>query len=410
MRMEKTMNSKMAKFDVSPRGGVRCTSVMLVLVGAFLFNSSSNCHAQSTSTAQQQAAQAKAKAAAQQQAAQAKAQATAQQQAAQAKAQAAAQRQGSPSQDHNSTVVSPSQDRSSTVVSPHQDRSQTISNPSQVPRTRQRREQSRTKIAADNSQLADIRRRYGFAQPSGPRLPFRLGPHLLADLKARLYMDNDIALEAKQNALLRLAAYKRSAAYLSLPPDQQPQFALVIVPSPDVAPSVSSPSQSPVTPTPYPSPTTPNPSPVLLDVVKMTQVHLSDDAILEYVKNRSQSYFLSPSDILSLSRQGVSQKILSAMLQNESASAEKPTEPASAEKPTEPAPAEKPTEPAPVEKPAEPASPEKPLMAMMIDTKTGLQVGDGLYELQASVQNEDIRKTDDGKSLVMLDTAGTPGS
>lgn len=57
-------------------------------------------------------------------------------------------------------------------------------------------------------------------------------------------------------------------------------------------------------------------SPQLQEVVKLTQAKMSDEVILAYIKNSGASYNLSADDILYLNNQGVSQAVISALLQN----------------------------------------------------------------------------------------------
>jgi len=57
-----------------------------------------------------------------------------------------------------------------------------------------------------------------------------------------------------------------------------------------------------------------NLSPGVQEVVKLTQAHMGDDVILAYVRNSGSSYSLSADDILYLNSQGVSQAVISALL------------------------------------------------------------------------------------------------
>jgi hypothetical protein len=59
-------------------------------------------------------------------------------------------------------------------------------------------------------------------------------------------------------------------------------------------------------------------SPQLQEIVKLTQAKMSDDVILSYIKNSGSSYNLSADDILYLNSQGVSQPVISALLQAKS--------------------------------------------------------------------------------------------
>jgi hypothetical protein len=81
-----------------------------------------------------------------------------------------------------------------------------------------------------------------------------------------------------------------------------------------------------------------NLSPDLQEIVKFAQAKMTDDVILAYIKNSGKSYNLSGDDMIYLSSQGVSQPVISALLQTKgSAPAPVPT-PAPAPAPT-PAPA-----------------------------------------------------------------------
>jgi hypothetical protein len=62
-------------------------------------------------------------------------------------------------------------------------------------------------------------------------------------------------------------------------------------------------------------------SPQLQEVVKLTQAKMSDDVIISYIKNSGSSYNLSADDILYLNSQGVSQPVISTLLQSKSAGA-----------------------------------------------------------------------------------------
>jgi hypothetical protein len=90
-----------------------------------------------------------------------------------------------------------------------------------------------------------------------------------------------------------------------------------------------------------------NQSPQLQEIVKLTQAKMSDDVILAYIRNSGASYNLSADDILYLNSQGVSQPVISALLQSKSSAAPAPS----------PAPA---TTPSPVVAPTTPAPPVSP--------------------------------------------------
>ncbi|HEY3854522.1 MAG TPA: DUF6600 domain-containing protein [Verrucomicrobiae bacterium] len=57
-------------------------------------------------------------------------------------------------------------------------------------------------------------------------------------------------------------------------------------------------------------------SPNLQEVVKLTKAHMTDDVILAYIHNSGVAYNLSADDVLSLNGQGVSQPVISALLQS----------------------------------------------------------------------------------------------
>jgi hypothetical protein len=63
-----------------------------------------------------------------------------------------------------------------------------------------------------------------------------------------------------------------------------------------------------------------NLSPGLQEVIKLTQAHMADEVIVAYIKNSGASYSLSANDILYLNSQGVSQPVISTLLQTKSAS------------------------------------------------------------------------------------------
>ncbi|HEY3861316.1 MAG TPA: DUF6600 domain-containing protein [Verrucomicrobiae bacterium] len=72
-----------------------------------------------------------------------------------------------------------------------------------------------------------------------------------------------------------------------------------------------------------------NMSPDLQEIVKFAQAKMTDDVVLAYIKNSGKSYTLSGDDMIYLSSQGVSQAVLSALLQtknNAAAPAPAPTQ------------------------------------------------------------------------------------
>jgi len=71
-----------------------------------------------------------------------------------------------------------------------------------------------------------------------------------------------------------------------------------------------------------------NLSPGLQEVVKLTKAHMTDDVILAYIHNSGAGYNLSADDILYLNTQGVSQPVISALLQSRSSAPSSPAAPA----------------------------------------------------------------------------------
>src|SRR5579862_3973022 len=68
-------------------------------------------------------------------------------------------------------------------------------------------------------------------------------------------------------------------------------------------------------------------SPNVQEVVKLSKAHLSDDVILAYIKNSGVSYTLGADDVLYLNAQGVSQPVISALLQAQPPAAQAPVPP-----------------------------------------------------------------------------------
>jgi len=60
-------------------------------------------------------------------------------------------------------------------------------------------------------------------------------------------------------------------------------------------------------------------SPGVQEVIKLTKAHMTDDVILAYIRNSGASYSLSADDVLYLNSQGVSQPVISSLLQAKSA-------------------------------------------------------------------------------------------
>jgi hypothetical protein len=72
----------------------------------------------------------------------------------------------------------------------------------------------------------------------------------------------------------------------------------------------------------------PTVSPSLQDVVKLVQDHMGDDVILAWIKNSGVSYSLTPDDIHYLTGQGVSQAVITALLQTKAAASPVAPQPA----------------------------------------------------------------------------------
>jgi hypothetical protein len=93
-----------------------------------------------------------------------------------------------------------------------------------------------------------------------------------------------------------------------------------------------------------------NLSPDLQEIVKFAQAHMTDDVILAYIKNSGKTYNVSADDMLYLNSQGVSQPVMSALLQAKGAGSA-PATPVPAA-PAVPPPAAPAPEPAPMPSPA----------------------------------------------------------
>ena len=68
-------------------------------------------------------------------------------------------------------------------------------------------------------------------------------------------------------------------------------------------------------------------SPDLQEVVKLSQQQMSDDVIINYIKNTGKSYTLTADDMIYLKQQGVSQAVISALLQTAAPSGANPASP-----------------------------------------------------------------------------------
>ncbi len=75
--------------------------------------------------------------------------------------------------------------------------------------------------------------------------------------------------------------------------------------------------------------TPPNLSPGLEEVVKLTKSQMADDVIISYINNTGMAYHLSADDMLYLKGQGVTQPVISALLQAKAAAAAPVANPAS---------------------------------------------------------------------------------
>jgi hypothetical protein len=95
-----------------------------------------------------------------------------------------------------------------------------------------------------------------------------------------------------------------------------------------------------------------NLSPDLQQIVKLAQAHMSDDVIVSFIKGSGKTYTLSADDMLYLSSQGVSQPVISALMQTQGAAPAPP--PASPPAPAYPTPAPAPAYPPPAPAPAYP--------------------------------------------------------
>ena len=73
------------------------------------------------------------------------------------------------------------------------------------------------------------------------------------------------------------------------------------------------------------APATPSePAPELQDVARLSEKHIGDDVIINYIKASGKTYKLSADDIITLNSQGVSQSVIAA-LQNATPASPNPT-------------------------------------------------------------------------------------
>jgi hypothetical protein len=112
-----------------------------------------------------------------------------------------------------------------------------------------------------------------------------------------------------------------------------------------------------------------NLSPDLQAVVKLSQAHMTDDVILNFIKNSGKAYNLSADDMLYLNSQGVSQPVVNALLQAKSSTPAPAPEPPPSAAPA-PAPAPTPA-PAPAYAPPPVAAPP-PGLADVFNTDASL--------------------------------------
>ena len=106
-------------------------------------------------------------------------------------------------------------------------------------------------------------------------------------------------------------------------------------------------------------------SPELQEVVKLSQSHMGDDVIVNYIRSSGKSYKLGADDLIYLSSQGVSQGVISALQSASSASPNPPPAAApapapAAYAPTAAAPGPVPPAPAPAMMPPDATAPPPP--------------------------------------------------
>ena len=78
--------------------------------------------------------------------------------------------------------------------------------------------------------------------------------------------------------------------------------------------------------------------PELQEILKFSQAHMTDDVITAYIKNSGKSYSMSADQMLFLNGQGVSQPVISALLQAKARIRQRPPHPLRPPAPTAPAP------------------------------------------------------------------------
>ncbi|HEX4120696.1 MAG TPA: DUF6600 domain-containing protein [Verrucomicrobiae bacterium] len=126
-------------------------------------------------------------------------------------------------------------------------------------------------------------------------------------------------------------------------------------------------------------------SPGVQEVIKLTKAHMTDDVILAYIHNSGAAYNLSANDILFLNGQGVSQPVISALLQAKSSAASAPS-PAPAPAPSYvPPPQTAPPSYAPqVNPPGEPGTPAPPVSESAEGPQPGSAVTLPYFQAQLS--------------------------
>ncbi len=121
----------------------------------------------------------------------------------------------------------------------------------------------------------------------------------------------------------------------------------------------------------------------LQEVVKLTKAHMTDDVILAYIHNSGIPYNLSADDVLSLNNQGVSQPVISALLQSK-ANAPLPTPAPSPS--TAPSYSSQPQQPASIPPPSvnPPGEPSTPAPAVAEASLPGSEVTLPYFQSQLS--------------------------
>ena len=85
------------------------------------------------------------------------------------------------------------------------------------------------------------------------------------------------------------------------------------------------------------------------DVLKLTRAQISDDTVINFIQNSGTVYSLSPADIVYLSNEGVSDRVVNAMLDQRKKTAESQSQATATARPSAAAPAPGPDSvPAPV--------------------------------------------------------------